>query len=92
MTAPRIVLSPEAVALYRSGATVGQVAQRFGCSWDGARNALVRAHVDIRQQVAKNRTPLIVPRRPCRDCGERLDLPPHPMGRHLPGCSHGTVS
>ena len=91
MTA-RIDLPPEAAAdLYLSGATVRQVADRFGCSWGAARNAVIRAHVDIRPRVAKGRTPAVVPRWLCLDCGEDLDRP-HQLGAHVPGCSHGTAS
>ena len=88
MTLGRINLPPEAAALYQSGATIKAVAKAFGCSYDGARNSLVRAGVELRHwHVSPPRVTVTIPVRLCRDCGERLDRP-HVLGAHLPGCSH----
>lgn len=32
--------------------------------------------------------PTVAGAAPCRDCGERMSGPAHPLGRHLPGCAH----
>lgn len=79
---------PDVVALYKSGATVQQVANAFSCSYNRARTALVSAGVELRQQRRLVRTPVAVTKTRCRDCGERLDRP-HVLGPHIPGCSHG---
>lgn len=84
---PRVDLPPEAIALYYSGAPIAEVGKAFGCSYDGARAALIRAGVQLRNY--PNRLPraaIPLPRQ-CGDCGERLDRP-HVLGAHLPGCRH----
>lgn len=84
---PALVLPPEAADFYRSGATVRDVALRYGCSHDVARRALERDGVQIRHQRNVHRTP-IAGRVPCGDCGEDLNHPhPSGLGTHLPGCS-----
>ena len=82
---PTIVLPPEAVDLYQSGAaTIRDIAGMFGCSWSGARSALERAGVQFRPQRVMYRKPVAGPAR-CRGCGEDLNHP-HKLGAHLPGC------
>ena len=81
---PSIVLPPEAVDLYQSGATVRDVAAQYGCSRDVARRALERDGVQIRHQRNVQREPVAGVVR-CGDCAEDLNHP-HPLGAHLPGC------
>jgi hypothetical protein len=84
MISVRLDLPAGLVESYESGASVADVARQYGCSYDGARQALLRAGVLRQRPDSQRAAPADMGR--CRDCGERL-VPAHPLGAHIPGCS-----